>query len=113
LRYKIATTAYYKGFDALRNRNTATMGYFLKAGQEAVRLCLKVNYGQLRRANTVQVSAEPNLFELCRVKPVFLQKKSPAPKNPHHSYLMACTVFFGSSAQSTQNAMLSYITMAL
>jgi len=28
LRYKIATTAYYKGFDALRNRNTATKGCF-------------------------------------------------------------------------------------
>ena len=27
--------------------------------------------------------------------------QSPAPKNPHHSYLMACTVFFVASAQST------------
>ena len=50
---------------------------YLSNGFEAVRLCLKVYYGQLCRANTVQVSAEPNLFELCRVKPVFLQKKSP------------------------------------
>jgi hypothetical protein len=27
----------------------------------------RVSYGQLRRANTEQARAEPNLFELCRV----------------------------------------------
>ena len=29
------------------------------------------------------------------------QSKSPALKNPHHSFLMACTVFFRASPQST------------
>jgi len=51
-----------------------------------VRLCLKVHYGQLRRAI------------------------SPAGKNPHPSYLWACTVFLPVSAQSTLYAKLSYIT---
>jgi hypothetical protein len=45
--------------------------------REAVRLRLIVYYGQLRWA------------------------KSPAAKNPHHSFLMACTVFLSASAQST------------
>ncbi|MEI6751893.1 MAG: hypothetical protein WCK78_01875 [Paludibacter sp.] len=44
---------------------------------KAVRFPLKVNYGQLRRA------------------------ESSAGKNPHPSYLWACTVFLPASAQST------------
>jgi len=36
LRYKIATTVYYKGFDALRNRNTATKGILLNCKRSEV-----------------------------------------------------------------------------
>jgi len=49
----------------------------MRVRQKAVRFHLIDNNGQLRRA------------------------KSPACKNPHHSYLMACTVFLQASAQST------------